>query len=231
MAVSTSRPCPPGRAGPSARARRRRAVRIAFQGEPGAYSEAAALRFSDHADLLPCESFDDVFTAGRGREGRPTASCPSRTRSAAASIATTTCCSSTTCRSSARSAADHAQPARPAGNDDRAGQARSTRTRRRWRSVSASCGRCRRVGRSDVRHGRQRQVGAGAGAEGCGRHRVRARGPGVRPRDPAAPTSRTTPTTSRASCVVSRTADSDAQADKTTWSSRCRTSRARCSRR
>jgi prephenate dehydratase len=37
-------------------------VRIAFQGEPGAYSEAAAIRFSDHADLLPCESFDDVFT-------------------------------------------------------------------------------------------------------------------------------------------------------------------------
>jgi prephenate dehydratase len=38
-------------------------VRIAFQGEPGAYSEAAAIRFSDHADLLPCESFDDVFNA------------------------------------------------------------------------------------------------------------------------------------------------------------------------
>ena len=38
-------------------------MRIAFQGEPGAYSEAAAIRFSDHADLLPCESFDDVFTA------------------------------------------------------------------------------------------------------------------------------------------------------------------------
>jgi len=38
-------------------------VRIAFQGEPGAYSEAAAIRFTDHADLLPCESFDDVFTA------------------------------------------------------------------------------------------------------------------------------------------------------------------------
>ena len=37
-------------------------MRIAFQGESGAYSEAAAIRFSDHADLLPCESFDDVFT-------------------------------------------------------------------------------------------------------------------------------------------------------------------------
>jgi prephenate dehydratase len=38
-------------------------VRIAFQGESGAYSEAAAIRVTDHADLLPCESFDDVFTA------------------------------------------------------------------------------------------------------------------------------------------------------------------------
>lgn len=38
-------------------------MRIAFQGEPGAYSEAAALRYSDHADLLACEAFDDVFRA------------------------------------------------------------------------------------------------------------------------------------------------------------------------
>jgi len=45
-------------------------VRIAFQGEPGAYSEAAALRYTDHADLVPCESFDEVFTSVA--EGRAT---------------------------------------------------------------------------------------------------------------------------------------------------------------
>jgi arogenate/prephenate dehydratase len=47
-------------------------MRIAFQGEPGAYSEAAALRFSEHADLLPCEAFDHVFEAvatGRATHG------------------------------------------------------------------------------------------------------------------------------------------------------------------
>jgi prephenate dehydratase len=47
-------------------------VRIAFQGEPGAYSEAAALRYTEHADLLPCESFELVFEAvasGRATHG------------------------------------------------------------------------------------------------------------------------------------------------------------------
>ena len=47
-----------------------RTVRIAYQGEPGAYSEAAALRYTDHADVLPCESFEQVFAAVA--EGRAT---------------------------------------------------------------------------------------------------------------------------------------------------------------
>ena len=36
-------------------------MRIAYQGEPGAYSEAAALRINSAADLLPRLSFEDVF--------------------------------------------------------------------------------------------------------------------------------------------------------------------------
>ena len=38
-------------------------MRIAYQGVIGAYSEAAALRFNDSADLMPCPAFEDVFKA------------------------------------------------------------------------------------------------------------------------------------------------------------------------
>jgi arogenate/prephenate dehydratase len=43
-------------------------MRIAFQGEPGAYSEAAALRYAPASDVVPCRSFEEVFAAVR--EGR-----------------------------------------------------------------------------------------------------------------------------------------------------------------
>lgn len=38
-------------------------MRLAYQGEPGAYSEAAALQYAPHTDTLPCKTFDDVFEA------------------------------------------------------------------------------------------------------------------------------------------------------------------------
>ena len=38
-------------------------MRIAFQGAPGAYSEAAGLRFKPSAEPMPCQSFEDVFEA------------------------------------------------------------------------------------------------------------------------------------------------------------------------
>lgn len=38
-------------------------MRLAYQGEPGAYSEAAALLYAPYADTLPCPTFDEVFEA------------------------------------------------------------------------------------------------------------------------------------------------------------------------
>jgi prephenate dehydratase len=39
-------------------------MRLAYQGEPGAYSEAAALHYGgSHIETLPCKTFDDVFEA------------------------------------------------------------------------------------------------------------------------------------------------------------------------
>lgn len=40
---------------------------VAFQGEPGAYSEAAAQRFAPGADVLPCPSFEEVFRTVEAR--------------------------------------------------------------------------------------------------------------------------------------------------------------------
>src|SRR5256885_6217832 len=38
-------------------------MQIAYQGEPGAFSEAAARRVGHDAKLVPCRSFEDVFDA------------------------------------------------------------------------------------------------------------------------------------------------------------------------
>src|SRR5688572_588360 len=38
-------------------------MRIAYQGEPGAFSEAAARQVNAEAQLQPCKSFEDVFEA------------------------------------------------------------------------------------------------------------------------------------------------------------------------
>ena len=38
-------------------------MRIAYQGEPGAFSEAASRQIASDATLLPCKSFEDVFAS------------------------------------------------------------------------------------------------------------------------------------------------------------------------
>src|SRR5262245_40999986 len=38
-------------------------MKIAYQGEPGAFSEAAARQVSPDATLVPCRSFEDVFAS------------------------------------------------------------------------------------------------------------------------------------------------------------------------
>ncbi|MBI4673694.1 MAG: prephenate dehydratase [Chloroflexi bacterium] len=44
-------------------------MRVAFQGEPGAYSEAAALQhFGAGAETVPCETFDDLFARVASRD-------------------------------------------------------------------------------------------------------------------------------------------------------------------
>jgi arogenate/prephenate dehydratase len=47
-------------------------VIVAFQGEPGAYSEAAAQTYAPGAEVVPCPRFEDVFQAvesGRAQRG------------------------------------------------------------------------------------------------------------------------------------------------------------------
>src|SRR4051812_4623591 len=44
-------------------------MKIAYQGEPGAFSEAAARRIDPDAQLLPCKSFEEVFDAVAADEG------------------------------------------------------------------------------------------------------------------------------------------------------------------
>ena len=133
-------------------------AKIAYQGEPGAFSEAASRQVDADAPSC-CPASASRTSSTRSRAARPiTACCRSRTRSAAASTATSTCCSSTSCRSSARSSC------RSCTTCWRCRARRCEQVRRDLlapagagavRSVPADAD--RRRDHRDLRHGRQRQ--------------------------------------------------------------------------
>ena len=78
-------------------------MKIAYQGEPGAFSEAAGPASRPRC-AARCRARASRTSSPRSATGRrPTASCRSRTRLAAAFIATTTCWSRTSCRFRPRS--------------------------------------------------------------------------------------------------------------------------------
>ena len=45
-------------------------MKMAYQGEPGAFSEAAGRRVAPETELLPCKTFEDVFAAVQGGQAQ-----------------------------------------------------------------------------------------------------------------------------------------------------------------
>ena len=156
-------------------------MRIAYQGEPGAFSEAAARRIVADAQLVAVPDLRGGVRVGRERAGRlrhradrelDRRQHPSQLRPAGDAPAAD--------RRGGR-AAGRSSAARASGRDARAAAARLFASAGAGAVRAVSSHADRRRDRRHLRHGRQREDGGRRAARGRRRNRVGPRRRGVRP--------------------------------------------------
>ena len=206
-------------------------MKIAYQGEPGAFSEAASRLVSADATLVPCKSFEDVFAAGRAGAGavrraadreldwrqhppqlRPADGEPPADRRRGGS-------------------AGRPSPAGAAGRVDGRHQARLFASAGAGAVRALSADADRRRDHRDLRHGGQREDGGRRQADRHGGDRVGARRRDLRPRAARVVDSGLQRQHHAVHRHRPRARSPTRRPTRRRSCFRCRTSRARCSRR